>query len=89
MPALIQPVFIAPSGAHVRLVLESFDSGEECSLGHWLEVCQLVEDADLPLQLDEAGMNRKVCPENTGSSKMLNRQSVVLPTKEGSAFAFS
>lgn len=54
MPGLMESVLIAPSGAHVRLVLDSFDSGEECSLEHWLEVCQLVDDADMPAPLDEA-----------------------------------
>lgn len=53
MPELIQSVFVAPSVAHVRLELESFDSGDECSLYHWLQVCQLVEDADMPDLVNE------------------------------------
>jgi hypothetical protein len=36
----------AHSSTHVRLVVESFDSGEECSFQHWLEVCQLVDEGD-------------------------------------------
>ena len=29
--------------------LTSFDSGQECSLDHWLEVCKLVEKEDFDL----------------------------------------
>lgn len=34
--------------SHTRPMLVSFDSGEECSLTHWMEVCKLVDEADVP-----------------------------------------
>ncbi len=35
-----------------RPSLDSFDSSEECSLYHWIEVCRLVDEAGI-LTLDE------------------------------------
>ena len=29
-------------------ILDSYDSGEECSLSHWIELCKLVDESDLP-----------------------------------------
>ncbi len=28
-------------------ILDSYDSGEECSLSHWMELCKLVDESDL------------------------------------------
>ena len=46
MQALIESATLDRQHAHVRLVLESFDSGDECSFQHWIEVCQLVDEDD-------------------------------------------
>lgn len=53
MPELMQIVPIAHSSTHVRLMVESFDSGEECSLQHWLQVCQLVDEEDVGEELND------------------------------------
>lgn len=31
-----------------RPILNSYDSGEECSLTHWIELCQLLDESDEP-----------------------------------------
>lgn len=59
MPELIQTVSAAHSFTHVRLVVESFDSGEECSLQHWLDTCRLVDEGDQEEQLTDT----EVLPE--------------------------
>jgi hypothetical protein len=46
MHALIDSATLARQHAHVRLVLESFDSADECSFQHWIEVCRLVDEDD-------------------------------------------
>ncbi len=46
MPSLMQTVPTAHPSAPVRLVLESFDSGEECSFQHWMNVWKLVDDEE-------------------------------------------
>jgi hypothetical protein len=46
MPDLMQTVPTAHPPVPVRLVLESFDSGEECSFQHWMNVWQLVDEGD-------------------------------------------
>jgi hypothetical protein len=40
---------ISPVQANSKPSLTSHDSGQECSLEHWLEVYKLVEKADLDL----------------------------------------
>jgi len=40
------PVFFAPPEAQSKPLVCSFDSGQECSLAHWLEVRRLVELAE-------------------------------------------
>jgi len=40
------PDFVAPSEAQCKPHVCSFDSGQECSLAHWLEVRTLVELAE-------------------------------------------
>jgi hypothetical protein len=40
------PEFVAPLEAQGKPHVCSFDSGQECSLAHWLEVCRLVELAE-------------------------------------------
>jgi hypothetical protein len=39
--------------AHRRLVLESFDSGEECSFFHFMEVMKLVDEGEGSSPQDE------------------------------------
>jgi hypothetical protein len=31
----------------VKPILDSYDSGEECSLIHWMELCRLINESDL------------------------------------------
>lgn len=50
----------AQPSLHVRLVLESFDSAEECSLLHWQEVCMLVEEVDSTDEMNGTGRNGKL-----------------------------
>jgi len=52
MQSVLEPGHTLP---HVhKPLLESYDSGEECSFYHWIEVCKLVDEADLPLAAEEA-----------------------------------
>jgi hypothetical protein len=45
--SVLEPAHTLP---HVhKPLLSSYDSAEECSFYHWMEVCKLVDDADLPL----------------------------------------
>jgi hypothetical protein len=37
---------VAPPQTQSKPCLSSYDSGQECSLAHWLEVCRLVELAE-------------------------------------------
>lgn len=53
MPEFTQSVPATNSHPHVRPALMSFDSGEECSFQHWVEVCSLVDEAERPEQIDE------------------------------------
>jgi hypothetical protein len=46
MQELIHIVPAPESHVHVRLVLESFDCGDECSFEHWAEVHKLIEESD-------------------------------------------
>ena len=43
MPYSIVPDLVAPSQAQSKPILSSYDSGQEFSLVHWLEVRRLVE----------------------------------------------
>jgi hypothetical protein len=52
MQSVLEPAHTLPR-VHKPL-LESYDSGEECSFFHWMEVCKLVDEADLPLKAEEA-----------------------------------
>lgn len=61
MQALIESASLERQQAHVRLVLESFDSGEECSFQHWVEVCQLVDDDDV-VQVSDAEVLAELAP---------------------------
>ncbi len=49
MPELMSHTSPAPM-AHRRPPVISFDSGEECSVEHWMQVCKLVDDAELPAE---------------------------------------
>ena len=44
MQELIHIVPALDSHVHVRLVLESFDSGQECSFEHWAELHRLINE---------------------------------------------
>ena len=56
MQATLQTVPTAHTPTHVRLALESFDSAEECSFHHWIEVCKLVDEGDMPGGLNDTEM---------------------------------
>ena len=43
MPYSLIPDLVAPSQAQSKPILSSYDSGQEFSLVHWLEVRRLVE----------------------------------------------
>lgn len=45
MPMVDNSASCGPSDLRTRPDVHSFDSAEECSLNHWLEVHWLVEDA--------------------------------------------
>ena len=45
---VLEPTHAAHPHSQGRPILDSYDSGDECSFYHWLEVCKLVDDADLP-----------------------------------------
>jgi len=48
MQEFIQEISTSLLHAQIRPCLTSYDSGEEFSFYHWLEVCQLIDEADLP-----------------------------------------
>ena len=44
-PSLDSTLDVASSA---RPTLKSYDSGEECSFYHWIELCKLVDDSEDP-----------------------------------------
>jgi hypothetical protein len=46
MPYSLVPDSVAATQAQGKPCLSSYDSGQETSLAHWLEVCRLVELAE-------------------------------------------
>jgi hypothetical protein len=62
MQALIESATLARQHAHVRLVLESFDSGDECSFQHWIEVCRLVDDDDEYVAITDTEVIAELAP---------------------------
>jgi hypothetical protein len=42
-PVLESPIDVHPSG---KPILNSYDSAEECSFYHWIELCKLVDEND-------------------------------------------
>jgi hypothetical protein len=46
MPCPVVPDLVAPPLTKGKPNLSSYDSGQECSITHWLEVCKLVEIAE-------------------------------------------
>lgn len=68
-PEVFMPNLIVPTAhAHmaVRLTLESFDSADECSFQHWIEVCKLVDDGDVVAEIEEVQVemnDTQVLPE--------------------------
>ena len=59
VPAIIDPILAAVPHSN-RPILESLDSGEECSFYHWVEVCKLVDDADIPPADEEIQYSREI-----------------------------
>ena len=53
MQALIETSHAAVPRSHGRPILDSYDSGEEFSFHHWIEVCKLVDEADEPATDEE------------------------------------
>ena len=53
MQALFETSHAAVPRSHGRPMLESYDSGEEFSFFHWMEVCKLVDEADVPSKDEE------------------------------------
>lgn len=53
MQGLIETVSIDRPHSHVRLVIESFDSGEECSLEHLMDTWKLVDEGQVVLELND------------------------------------
>jgi|GEM_PF-1779961 len=47
MPYSVVPDFVSSPQTQGKPDLTSYDSGQECGLAHWLEVCRLVERAEL------------------------------------------
>ena len=62
MQATLRTISTAHPHTPVRLVLESFDSAEECSFTHWIEVCRLVDEGDVPGGLDDTEMIAELEP---------------------------
>lgn len=62
MQALIESASLGRQHAHVRLVLDSFDSGDECSFQHWVEVCQLVDDGDEAAETSDTDVLAELAP---------------------------
>ncbi len=50
MQAILEPTQAAVPRSHGKPILDSYDSGEEFSFSHWMEVCKLVDEADVPLE---------------------------------------
>ncbi|HEV2134881.1 MAG TPA: hypothetical protein VGR47_11650 [Terracidiphilus sp.] len=42
-PVLESTIDVLPSG---KPILNSYDSAEECSFHHWIELCKLVDESD-------------------------------------------
>lgn len=53
MQALIETTHAAVPRSHGRPILESYDSGDEFSFHHWIEVCKLVDAGDEPSTTEE------------------------------------
>ena len=47
MHTVFEPTHSTVRLSHCDLTLDSYDSGEEFSLHHWIEVCRLVDDDDV------------------------------------------
>lgn len=47
MHTVFEPTHSIVRFSHRDLALDSYDSGEEFSLHHWIEVCRLVDDDDV------------------------------------------
>ena len=62
MHALIDSATLARQHAHVRLVLESFDSADECSFQHWMDVCQLVDEGDETVEVTDTEVIAELAP---------------------------
>jgi hypothetical protein len=47
MPYSVVPDFVVPPPSQGKPLLNSYDSSQECSLAHWLEVCRLVKIVEI------------------------------------------
>ena len=47
MQAMIETRHAAVPGSHGRPMLDSYDSGEEFSFHHWVEVCKLADEGEV------------------------------------------
>lgn len=54
MESVLEPTYIAHHYSH-KPIVDSYDSGEECSFYHWIGVCKLVDEAENAFA-DEEGM---------------------------------
>ncbi len=52
MQAVLDASHAAVHFAHDKGTLGSYDSGEEFSIYHWIEVCRLVDECDVPLEAE-------------------------------------
>ena len=50
MQALLDAAHAAVQRTVDKCTLSSYDSGEEFSIYHWVEVCRLVDEDDVPLE---------------------------------------
>lgn len=44
-PGLESSIVVPPTA---KPILISYDSAEECSFNHWIELCKLVDESDSP-----------------------------------------
>lgn len=60
MPAISEVTLAADSHLHDRPIFDSYDSGEEFSFYHWIEVCELVDECDEPATEEMLPRTRKI-----------------------------
>lgn len=60
MQAFLEPAHAAVPRSHGGSRLDSYDSGEEFSFLHWIEICKLVDEADVPLEYEGLPYNEEI-----------------------------